>query len=359
MVHQHFGEPLPVPLLQPIALAALALEDDHLLVPPVTEHLGGHRGAAHQRGTHGDLGADGGQQDPVEGDRLPRLSDQGWHADPVAGLDPELFSARLEYRVHIPVSVREVDLEPESFAAPGGEVKAWGTHATWFTLRKSIPIVGTVVCTKIGLNSWSVANNMGEAFTRARKGQKDLMKLPAQQAQAIRLFSSASVVALALLEEFHQSEADFYMAIGCIYYGDLEGGFEQPFAGAAGQMTGLSYPQLMDDKLDPEKPEALIYEQGENGEFLLAAAVWMVQAGPDTERPELFGQEFEGPVKAEKATPLQHVNLVMYDLHAWLWKENPAGLFARTNPSLHCVFDSYEIRAQPAPFPVTDPRTLP
>ena len=165
--------------------------------------------------------------------------------------------------------------------------------------------------------------------------------------------------ALSKYQEFHQSEADFYMAIGCIYYGDLEGGFEQPFAGAAGQMTGLSYPQLMDDKLDPEKPEALIYEQGENGEFLLAAAVWMVQAGPDTERPELFGQEFEGPVKAEKATPLQHVNLVMYDLHAWLWKENPAGLFARTNPSLHCVFDSYEIRAQPAPFPVTDPRTLP
>lgn len=164
---------------------------------------------------------------------------------------------------------------------------------------------------------------------------------------------------LSKYQDYYQSEADFYMAIGCIFYGDIEGHEGQMFGEIPGQMTMWSYPNFMDDKLDPEKPEALIYEQDENGEYQLAAAVWMQNAGPNTQRPALFGREFEGPVKAEKATPLQQVKLVMYDLHAWLWKDNPDGVFTRTNPRLPCVFDSYEIRAEPAPFPVKARITLP
>jgi hypothetical protein len=164
---------------------------------------------------------------------------------------------------------------------------------------------------------------------------------------------------LAKYQDYYQSEADFYMAIGCIFYGDIDGHEGQMFGEIPGQMTMWSYPNMMDDKLDPEKPEALIYGQDSNGEYQLAAAVWMHTAGPNTERPTLFGREFEGPVKAEKATPLQQVKFVMYDLHAWLWKENPDGVFTRTNPTLPCVFDSYEIRAEPAPFPAKARITLP
>ena len=165
--------------------------------------------------------------------------------------------------------------------------------------------------------------------------------------------------ALAKYQDYNQSEADYYMAIGCIFYGDLEGHAGQMFGEVPGQMTMWSYPNFQDDELDPEKPEALIYEQNKEGEYQLAAAVWMQKAGPDTERPKLFGREFDGPVKAEKATPLQRVSFVTYELHAWLWKENPDGVFTRTNPSLPCVFDSYEIRAQAAPFPVKDRVILP
>jgi len=215
------------------------------------------------------------------------------------------------------------------------------------------------------------------------------MQLPSQQAQAIRVLRSASVVALALcaspslalaqesfprvpqeLEavrtslvkylDLAQSETDFYMAIGCIYYGDLEGGIPQKFdPNKPGEMTQINYTNLMDDALDPEKPEGLIYEQTADGRFKLAAAVYMLQAGPDTKRPKLFGQEFEGPVVAEKATPLQKITLTVYDLHVWLWRENPDGLFTRTNPDLPCRFDSYEIRAKPPPFPINDPRISP
>lgn len=214
------------------------------------------------------------------------------------------------------------------------------------------------------------------------------MQLPARQTQGMRVFGSSSVIALVLCgspsgalaqeslpkippeleavraslskyRDLAQSETEFYMAVGCIYYGDIDGGVAQKFdPSMPGEMTQVSYTHLIDDALDPEKPEGLIYEQTPDGEFKLAAAVWMLQAGPDTKRPKLFGQEFEGPVKAEKSTPLQHVKLVVYELHVWLWRENTAGLFARTNPDLPCRFDSYEIRAQPPPFPVNDPRIL-
>jgi len=215
------------------------------------------------------------------------------------------------------------------------------------------------------------------------------MQLPAQQAQTMRVLGSASVLAIALctspslalaqeslpqlpqkLEvvrtslakymDLAQSETDFYMAMGCIYYGDIEGGIPHKFDPTKpGQMTQINYTNLIDDTLNPEKPEGLIYEQTANGDYRLSAAVYMLQAGPDTKRPKLFGQEFEGPVVADKSTPLQRINLTVYDLHVWFWRENPDGLFTRTNPDLPCRFDSYEIRAQPPPFPVNDPRISP
>ena len=215
------------------------------------------------------------------------------------------------------------------------------------------------------------------------------MQLPAQQAQTMRVLGSASVLAIALctspslalaqeslpqlpqkLEvvrtslakymDLAQSETDFYMAMGCIYYGDIEGGIPHKFDPTKpGQMTQINNTNLIDDTLNPEKPEGLIYEQTANGDYRLSAAVYMLQAGPDTKRPKLFGQEFEGPVVADKSTPLQRINLTVYDLHVWFWRENPDGLFTRTNPDLPCRFDSYEIRAQPPPFPVNDPRISP
>jgi len=30
-----------------------------------------------------------------------------------------------------------------------------------------------------------------------------------------------------------------------------------------------------------------------------------------------------------------------YDLHVWLWKENPAGMFSPTNPNIRCPKTGY------------------
>ena len=47
--------------------------------------------------------------------------------------------------------------------------------------------------------------------------------------------------------------------------------------------------------------------------------------------PELFGQEFE-LVKAGNRYGLPP----FYELHAWLWKHNPAGTFDDWNPNVTC-----------------------
>ena len=39
--------------------------------------------------------------------------------------------------------------------------------------------------------------------------------------------------------------------------------------------------------------------------------------------------------------PLQPKGLHHYDLHVWLWKDNPAGIFSPTNPAVKCPKGSY------------------
>ncbi len=46
--------------------------------------------------------------------------------------------------------------------------------------------------------------------------------------------------------------------------------------------------------------------------------------------------------------PLMPVAVHHYDLHVWLWKANPAGIFSPTNPSVTCPAKAYSF-AETAP----------
>ncbi len=85
---------------------------------------------------------------------------------------------------------------------------------------------------------------------------------------------------------------------------------------------------------DPMKPNVLIYEpDGKN--LRLVAVEWFAPLTPETkERPSLFGQPFLGPMEGHE--PLIPKDFVHYDLHAWLFKDNPLGMFAPTNPTVTC-----------------------
>ena len=53
--------------------------------------------------------------------------------------------------------------------------------------------------------------------------------------------------------------------------------------------------------------------------------------GTDDDRPSLFGQPFDGPMPGHFPGQPDH-----YDLHVWLWRFNPAGMFAQFNPRVSC-----------------------
>ena len=129
----------------------------------------------------------------------------------------------------------------------------------------------------------------------------------------------------------------YFSTLGCVEY---------PKAGAAGQVP---YPRggmgvhffnvALMGKLDPQKPQVLVY-QPVNGKLQLVAAEYFVPLSPDVkETPSLFGRKFDGPMEGHH--PLMPHELKHYDLHVWLWKPNPAGLFAPTNPAVKCPKSPY------------------
>ena len=103
---------------------------------------------------------------------------------------------------------------------------------------------------------------------------------------------------------------------------------------------------LMDPALDPERPEVLLYAPKPNGKLQLVGveyfAVALTSTGPwfgeeappggfVNPAPVLFGQTFDGPMRGHNANMPWH-----YDLHVWLWQDNPNGMFAQWNPSVTC-----------------------
>jgi hypothetical protein len=130
----------------------------------------------------------------------------------------------------------------------------------------------------------------------------------------------------------------YFSSVGCVEY--PAGGHEGTMPYAPGGM-GVHFLnlQLIGPTLDPAKPQVLIYEP--HGDKLrLVAAEWFVpvQAAGGA-RPTIFGKQLEGPMEGHH--PLMPAGLHHYDLHVWLWKTNPAGVFAPTNPAIKCPKQGY------------------
>jgi hypothetical protein len=130
----------------------------------------------------------------------------------------------------------------------------------------------------------------------------------------------------------------YFSTVGCVEY--TKGGSEGSMRFVPGGM-GVHFLNLqhIGRQLDPAKPQVLIYEPV-GGKLRLAAAEWFVptEVAGGT-RPAIFGQELQGPMEGHH--PLMPAALHHYDLHVWLWKENPAGMFSSTNPALKCPEGSY------------------
>lgn len=107
---------------------------------------------------------------------------------------------------------------------------------------------------------------------------------------------------------------------------------EQPGVGTMGQHY-VNFDLVADPRIDPLKPEALVYEPQRNGGYKLVALEW-VRVGPETNpAPQVLGR------------PMLHVGSGnrygiepdgFYERHYWLYKANPDGAFADWNPTVSC-----------------------
>jgi hypothetical protein len=122
---------------------------------------------------------------------------------------------------------------------------------------------------------------------------------------------------------FHQVDVAMtagwnFVASGCV---------ENPGVGGMGYhyVNGA----LVDLTVEASRPEVLVYAPGPDGQLQLAAAEYMVPAAPwdavNPNPPSVLGQTM-------------HLNPILgaYVLHAWVWRNNPAGMFAEWNPSVSC-----------------------
>jgi hypothetical protein len=108
------------------------------------------------------------------------------------------------------------------------------------------------------------------------------------------------------------AEADGYVKFLACFDSATEGGMGQHWANL----------NALDGTVSATEPEVLVYQERDHGyqlvgvEYVVPQAAWQ---GEDP--PELFGQHF-------------HTNdgLGIYALHAWIWKPNPAGMYADFNP---------------------------
>jgi hypothetical protein len=140
-------------------------------------------------------------------------------------------------------------------------------------------------------------------------------------------------VARAATAQFHQ--LDTAMAAGYGLFTDAAGiaCIDNP----AGVM-GIHYVKgalVGDAAVDAATPEALVYQRLPDGELRLVAVEYVVFQGAwdaaHSSPPALFGQQFTLiPMGNRYGLP------PFYELHAWIWKDNPSGMFKDWNPRGSC-----------------------
>ena len=113
----------------------------------------------------------------------------------------------------------------------------------------------------------------------------------------------------------------------------LEAGYVQ-VTGFIPEM-GIHYQKLSlvgDGKMELEKPEALVYiPQPHTGKYKLVAVEYMVLKTGETPPANTI----TGDAEQWHVLPAEPgVHPAFWTLHAWVWQQNPAGMFHDTNPRI-------------------------
>ena len=105
---------------------------------------------------------------------------------------------------------------------------------------------------------------------------------------------------------------------------------ERPGEGPVG-IVYVHFGRVLDGVIDPQSPDALIYEPSTNGrpklvgaEFAILFSMWT-----DPTPPQFMGAEFQ-----------PEDEFGVWGLHVWTWRHNPEGMFAESNPNVSCTAES-------------------
>ncbi len=109
----------------------------------------------------------------------------------------------------------------------------------------------------------------------------------------------------------------------------LDNCFNNP--GIGGMGFHLINTGMLDTSVDPLTPEALVYQPDANGNLTLGAVEWIVPA-------DKWDAEAHGGLLPVVLGHQLHLNeaLGVYILHAWIFTDNPAGMFNDWNPNVSC-----------------------
>jgi hypothetical protein len=91
-----------------------------------------------------------------------------------------------------------------------------------------------------------------------------------------------------------------------------------------------------DSRLVPTQPEVLLYEPTPDGGLELVGVEYFVAEGAArTSHPSVLGRRLDGPMAGHHDGMPTH-----YDLHLWVWRDNPHGISAAWNPAVSCPHGS-------------------
>ena len=145
----------------------------------------------------------------------------------------------------------------------------------------------------------------------------------------------------------------YFSTVACIEFPKVSGDSGRLHYPPGAMGVHFLNPQFVGPEPDPMRPPILLYEPV-NGKLRLTGVEWFVPLATGVkQRPILFGRPFDGPMEGHE--PVLPATLHHYDLHAWLWKENPNGLLSPTNSAVKCQGYDYTVFEEDAPHVVPGP----
>ncbi|MFL5617287.1 MAG: hypothetical protein ACJ79A_02700 [Gemmatimonadaceae bacterium] len=144
----------------------------------------------------------------------------------------------------------------------------------------------------------------------------------------------------AATEQYHDVDVSFAAGYrpsraGCESSAEGAMGIHYGHPGLLGLVIGSVPTRGTDPVIDPLRPEILMYEPQADGsrrlvgiEFVVYRAAW---DAVHHEPPTLLGIPFD-----QRFGINAHGHADHYELHLWLWRHNPLGMFAPWNPKVSC-----------------------